>query len=102
MRNLLKILITVFLFLSMGVFAQEPGDSRPLADNTTFKGRREMKREKKVKRSERKNAKQQERTSIKKRDFGKKIVIGPRKKRNKGKNKEKKTKIVEPENDQTN
>lgn len=97
MKNLFKILIPLFLFSGFSTFAQEPGDSRPLADNSTFKGRREIKREKKIKGAERKNAKHQERKAMKKRDYGQKIVIGKRK-RGKVKNKEKKSKLENADN----
>jgi len=95
MKIFFKYLIALFLLISFTLPAQEPGDTRPLADNSTFKGRREIKREKRIKHPDKYAAKHNEKKAMKKRDYGKKIIIGKRNKRAKVKNKEKKSKVEE-------
>jgi len=57
------ILLVLFFFLtsySDGV-AQFPGDKKPLASNSSFKGRRELRKEKRIQRKEKKVLKKNER-----------------------------------------
>ncbi len=41
--------VVLALFFCLNVSAQQPGDSKPLASNSSFKGKRELMREKKIK-----------------------------------------------------
>jgi hypothetical protein len=67
------------LFLCFTSLAQDPG---PLASNASFKARRELRKEMKIKKNERRNLKKQERKANKKhrKAFGMKFGTSKRKK----------------------
>jgi hypothetical protein len=92
MKNLFKYLLVFSFLFSLNCVAQEPGDSKPLASKSTMKGRKELRKERKVKKHSDGNAKKQERSAIK-RSKVKHYTVGKSKKMRprKSKNKEKKT-----------
>jgi len=48
MKKIMTLIFTFTLIFFVRVYPQQPGDSRPLSDNTTFKGKRQLHREKKI------------------------------------------------------
>ena len=70
--------------------AQEPGSAYVFSDKTTLKGRKELRHEKRIKRMERKNAKEQERKAVGKKKVRKYTVSLFPHKRKKVKSKESK------------
>jgi hypothetical protein len=91
MKTIIKYALVFCLLFSLKGVAQEPGDSHPLADKTTLKGKKELRREKRIKKAERKNAKKQERLAARKSKVKKYTISLRPNKRKKVKNKEHKT-----------
>jgi hypothetical protein len=60
MKTIIKYLLVLSLTLNLNCWAQDPGDTRGLANKDTWKGKRELKRQMKVKNRSVKNAKKQE------------------------------------------
>jgi hypothetical protein len=58
-KSITYIILFVVLFCMQGM-AQKPGDTKVLADNKTHSGKRELRRETRVKRHEERNLKKQE------------------------------------------
>lgn len=99
MKTAIKYLIVFCLFLGFKSVAQQPGDSKPMASNSSVKGRHELNNERKIKKRSMGNAKKQERTAFKKSPLNKKFNLGKKSKkkpRKIKKNKEKRTKNDEP------
>jgi Ni/Co efflux regulator RcnB len=61
MKKIILALLLITFFTIPKIKAQEPGDSKPLADTKTFKGRKELRKEERVKRRERRILKKNER-----------------------------------------
>jgi hypothetical protein len=90
MKTAIKYLLTLCLFFGLKAAAQEPGDSKGLASKSSVKGRHELNREMKIKKRERKNAKEQERKAFKKSPVNKNFSLGKKsRKRHHKKSKEK-------------
>ncbi len=89
MKKIIKYALIFSLLFSLKGMAQEPGDSYTLADKTTLKGKKESRREKKIKKNSRKNLKKQEHLAAKKNKVRKYTVSPWPKKRKKVKNTEK-------------
>ena len=82
--NLLLFFTILFYFNSI---AQKPGDSKPLADNSSVKGRRELRKEERVQRRDRKLLKKNERIAHREqREKNKNYFSVRSKKKNKEKN----------------
>ncbi|MCE3259041.1 MAG: hypothetical protein K0S12_682 [Bacteroidetes bacterium] len=92
MKPIIKYLLFFCLLFGLKATAQEPGDSRPLASNSSIGGRKELKREKKVKKQSYRNAKEQERKAWKKSPNNKKFKLGKKSRKKVKKNKEKRNK----------
>lgn len=90
MKKMITFVFLFAVFFCMEGTAQEPGDSKPLADTHTMKERRELRHEKRVKHRDRKLLARNERHSrhTQKNTYSLKFV--GRKKRHPVKNKEKK------------
>jgi hypothetical protein len=84
MKTILKLMLLFSLMFCLEGYAQDPG---PLASNNSFKGKRELRKEKKILRSERANTRRNERkVSQSTRDFaGTKFGTHKRPKKNKSK-----------------
>lgn len=95
MKSLIKYLIMFCVFFSVNAVAQQPGDSKPMASNSSVKGRHELNKEKKVKKRSMSNAKSQERAAFKKSPLNKNFNLGK-----KSKKKAKKIKNKKPKNDE--
>lgn len=90
MKTAIKYLLTLCLFFGLKATAQQPGDSHAQASNNSVKGRHELKNEKRIKKRERKNAKNQEHAAFKKSPINKNFNLGKKsKKRHHKKGKEK-------------
>lgn len=89
MKKIITLLLLFTLGLGTAALAQQPGDSRPLADKGSSKGRNELRREKRVLRNDRKYNKKATSNHIQrdktKGKFGV-IKMKKRKKNNKEKN----------------
>lgn len=100
MKSTIKYLLIVVLGLVFGVSAyaqSQPSDRLPIADKNSFKGRRELKKERKVKVRMDKHNKKNARKAIKASKASKYTVGKSRKIRlRKTKSKENKTSVVEP------
>jgi hypothetical protein len=81
MKLMIKYLLFFCLLFGLKVTAQQPGDSRPLASNGTMGGRKELKREKKVQKHSKRNAKEQERKAWKKSPNNKNFTLGKKSKK---------------------
>jgi hypothetical protein len=88
MKTIIKYSLIFCLLFSLKGIAQEPGDSYPIADKTTLKGKKELRREKKIKRHARRNTKKQEHLAAKKNKVKKYTIRLWSAKRKKVKNKE--------------
>ncbi|MGZ3864889.1 MAG: hypothetical protein ACXVC6_07975 [Bacteroidia bacterium] len=66
MSTRIKLLLLFLFIILLKSNAQKPGDTQVLSDNSSFKGRRELNREKKVLRHERKLDKRAARKAKKK------------------------------------
>jgi hypothetical protein len=90
MKNRIKFLLLFSLLFCLKSVGQKPGDKKVLSDNSTFKGKVELWREKKVQRHEKRMEKRHERRARRKNttvvDIHTKIQ---RKKTRRGKNKAK-------------
>lgn len=76
MKTTIKYLLALCLLFGLRVAAQEPGDSKVLASKSSVKGRHELNREMKIKKRERRNAKEQERKAFKKSPLNKSFSLG--------------------------
>ncbi|MGZ3885611.1 MAG: hypothetical protein ACXVPQ_02785 [Bacteroidia bacterium] len=85
MKKTILCTILFSLFLCFAGMAQDPG---PLASNSSFSGRRELRKEMRIKKNERRNLRKQERSAIKKRrkQYGTRF----------GREKKKKVKVTAP------
>lgn len=61
MKKIITLVLFFFLTFRLEGVAQQPGDKKPLASNSSFKGRRELRKEKRVQRKEKKLTKKNER-----------------------------------------
>ncbi|MCE3226960.1 MAG: hypothetical protein K0S32_1511 [Bacteroidetes bacterium] len=78
---MIKYLLLFCLMFGLKATAQQPGDSKPLASNNSMSGRKELKREKKVQKYSKRNAKEQERKAWKKSPNNKKFSLGKKSKK---------------------
>ena len=70
MKNILKCLLLFSLFFSLENMAQKPGDTKVLSDNSTYKGRVELRKEKRVQHRKEKMDKKNERKARRKNSAG--------------------------------
>jgi hypothetical protein len=92
MKTSIKLIFILFFSLFMGIesFAQsQPSDRVPLADKSTIKGRKELRKEKKIRRRTERHTKRVERKAIKASKATKYTVGKAKKPRLKKKGKEK-------------
>ena len=87
MKTIIKYLLVLSLFFSIKGVAQQPGDYYTIADKTTLKGKKELRREKRIKRHELRHTKREERKAYKKNSVKKYTVRLIKPKRKKVKNK---------------
>ena len=87
MKTLIKYLVVLACVFSINCFAQQPGDRHGIADKNTYKGKRELRREMKIKHRSEKNADRQERRAIRHSPI-KHYTVGKHKKIRLRKNKE--------------
>jgi hypothetical protein len=89
MKKTITFLSLLFLLLSFGTYGQGPGDTKALASNETSKGRRELRKETRVKKNERRNLDKQEKRAVKsaKHKIHKKTLNTKPKRRHKNKEK---------------
>jgi hypothetical protein len=96
MKTIIKCLLAISLLWCLKLPAQsQPSDRLPLADKSSLKGKKELRKEMKIKRASDRNAKKQERKAIKKHKVSK-YTVGKSKRPKLKKNREKKGKGDSP------
>lgn len=92
MKTITTLLLLLSLFFSIGSRAQQPGDSRPLASNNSVKGKRELRKEKRVLKRDRKLTAKNEKHAVNRQKDSYSIKFGAKHKNKKKMNKSKKNK----------